>query len=317
MRVLISGGSGYLAGRLADSLLKRGHKVKLASRSSMGTQRLKLEGAIYIKVDYEDIDSLMELARDQDVVIHAAGLDAESSAAAPDLAFTVNTHLTEQFARASKAAGVKTFIYLSTIHVYSEDLDGEYKESSPLLNLHPYAASHAAGEKRASEIASESFYVVNLRLANIFGAPIFGFGKSAKLVMHDFVIQALRTGKIVVSSPSSTERNFVPARYLSELVIRLVEDSEHKRPNQTINIVSERNMTLHDLAIEIATRTQAVRGAVPVEVLTLPLPPLGKNFQISNSIANGIFKYDSEYFSSELDNLIKYVNREMKNSAEF
>lgn len=312
MKVLISGGSGYLAGRIAAELIKIGHEVKLASRSGFESTPPALQSAIQKQIDWDDTPSVLDLVAGQDAVIHAAGLDSASSDKDPTLAFAVNASFPERLAMLSKEVGVKVFVYLSTIHVYSEELDGEYNESSIVHNSHPYASSHAAGEKLVSNLASDSFQVINLRLANVFGAPVSRFGKSEKLVTHDFVIQAVRTGKIVVSAPPATQRNFVPASYVCELLAALLTKPRPKDQSQTINVSSDKNMTLYDLATEISSRTQTVPGNEPISIAALTAASSSGSFKVANTLASQILKYDQKYFFSELDALINFAAIEEK-----
>ena len=312
MKVVITGGSGYLAGRIAAEFIKVGHEVKLASRSFVGATSPLLQSAMQKQIEWDDTPVVLDLVAGQDVVIHAAGLDSVSSEKDPTLAFAVNAAFPERLAMLSKEVGVKVFVYLSTIHVYSEELNGEYNESSILHNSHPYASSHAEGERLVSNLASDSFQVINLRLANVFGAPVSSFGNSEKLVAHDFVIQAVRTGKIVVSAPPATQRNFVPASYLCELLATLLTKPKLKEQSQTINVSADRNMTLYDLATEVSSRTQKAQGDGPIPIVALAGSSSSTSFKVSNTLASQILKYDQKYFFSELDSLIDYAAMEEK-----
>ena len=147
MRVLITGGLGYLGGRLASYLLHQGYKVFVGTRKGLKSVEDPLSDSIPVQMDWTSNISLESATRGMNTVIHAAGMDAKACFANPTKALEINGLNTAMMVEAAIASNVQRFIYLSTAHVYRSPMIGEIDETTPSTNLHPYATSKLAGEK--------------------------------------------------------------------------------------------------------------------------------------------------------------------------
>jgi UDP-glucose 4-epimerase len=145
-RVLITGGFGFVGGRLATYLAQKGHHVILGSRIT-SISPAWLPHAEVIQIDWDDEVALEHICSQVDVVIHAAGMNTQDSTADPIAALAFNGLATARLVTAACWKGVQQFIYLSTAHVYANPLVGVITEESCPRNLHPYATSHLAGEQ--------------------------------------------------------------------------------------------------------------------------------------------------------------------------
>ena len=309
MKILLTGGSGYLAGVIGSGLQNSGHDVFLGKREIVGDEYS--QGLKSIRIDYEDDMKISEACKGINVVIHCAGLGARESFDSPELATKVNADNTGRVALASKESGVSLFIYLSTIHVYSESLHGEFNESSPRLNTHPYATSHAKGEDLALEQADYKFKVCVLRLGNVFGAPLQNFGNAAVLAIHDFGLQAIKKGSIEIVSDSQTMRNFVPSRYLVNLVRTLVADIRNQPNSQVLNVTWSHSKTLAEVASTIANIVAGIKGKRPtIFSKILPNKQMAPLI-ISSKSAQGICPQVTDDFDLELQNLISFIDSEI------
>ena len=113
MRILITGASGFLGSHVAERLARDGHELRLALRRSSRLQFL--DGlAAYERVDYElrDAGSLAAAVEGVDAVAHVGGLTVALTAAEYD---AVNARGTERLARVAADAGVKRFVYISSL----------------------------------------------------------------------------------------------------------------------------------------------------------------------------------------------------------
>lgn len=303
--MLITGGSGYLAPIIGRALEESGHRVVLATRSiRLGNQ--PNAGIDEIQIDWGDDHSISSVCLGVDTVVHAAGLGAGESEKFPEVAHSVNSINTEKIARISKASGVSRFIYLSTVHVYSNSLDAIYTESSPSVNDHPYARSHALGEQLALNLSSPTFKVVVLRLANVFGAPAGELGSAAALAMHDFVLQAVTNGKIVIHSPSSTRRDFVPSSYLTRLVQSVVQSPDLASIPNVINVGWGEPRSLIEVAKMVASKVGGITGIRP-EILELSTEETANSFSISSDLATRLCPKEPWEFDNEVARLVDYV----------
>ena len=87
-----------------------------------------------VEINWNDFKELTDICLNVDVVIHTAGMNARDCENNPKDAMLFNGSRTGDFIRASKKAGVKKFIYLSTVHVYSPALTGYITEQSIAKN---------------------------------------------------------------------------------------------------------------------------------------------------------------------------------------
>ena len=138
MRILITGGLGLIGGRLGQHLHQAGHQVILGSRNTCNPPDW-LPQAEVAETDWKVDSSLEQICNGVDVLIHAAGMNAQDCVADPVAALEFNGLATARLLASAICAGVKRFIYLSTAHVYASPLVGTINEDTCPRNLHPYA----------------------------------------------------------------------------------------------------------------------------------------------------------------------------------
>ena len=134
MKILITGGSGYLAGRLAHYLKKTcNYQIILGSRKHTNYNMLNSEFQI-MQTIWNSEEKLKFICEGIDTIIHLAGINASDSLADPDLALEFNGVVTGKLIRAAVKSGVKKFIYFSTAHVYKSPLNGIITEETLPFN---------------------------------------------------------------------------------------------------------------------------------------------------------------------------------------
>lgn len=209
MRILITGGFGFVGGRLAVHLAQAGHQVVLGSRNAISSP-VWLPQAEVAQIKWDDNRALEHRCNGVDVVIQAAGMNAQDCATDPVAALAFNGVATARLVAAASRAGVQRFIYLSTAHVYASPLVGTITEDTCPRNLHPYATSHLAGE-HAVLGASQRGQIqgIVLRLSNAFGAPMHKDVNCWMLLVNDLCKQAVQTRKLVLQSSGLQQRDFV------------------------------------------------------------------------------------------------------------
>ena len=149
MDILVSGGTGFIGGRLVKELVKNGHNVTCLVRKTSNTKSLeKLNVRLVVSdiTDPEALDKVFERI-DPDVVYHCAACVIERN---EDTFEKPNINGTENICRTSLKNGVDRFIYLSSVSVISGNPE------SPLTEELPYKASNAYG---VSKIEAEKIVV--------------------------------------------------------------------------------------------------------------------------------------------------------------
>src|SRR3954469_7163829 len=113
MRVLVTGGSGFLGSWVCELLSKRGDEARALVRRTSNTKHLKtLSNVTLASGSVEDASSVSEAAKDVDAIIHCAGL---VKARNEDELMHINAEGTRNVARAAKEHGVQRFVYVSSL----------------------------------------------------------------------------------------------------------------------------------------------------------------------------------------------------------
>jgi UDP-glucose 4-epimerase len=264
MRVLITGGFGFVGGRLAQHLQQIGHNVVLGSRSVRSAPDRGLPGASVAVVDWANIEALKKICDGVDVVIQAAGMNARECEAHPREALEVNGLNTARLLEAAIAVDVGRFVYLSTAHVYASPLVGSISESSCPRNLHPYATSHLAGENPVLRAGMEGLIEgVVVRLSNAFGAPVHKDVNCWGLLMNDLCKQSVENGQIKLRSSGAQQRDFIAMTEVCGVLERLCLSSIRLPQPGIVNLGSGVSQSVLEMAQLVQLRCKQVLGFEP------------------------------------------------------
>lgn len=277
MKILITGAFGLLGGRVAAHLCQAGHEVYLGSRDVRGKPSWLTDGEV-VQINWTDSISLANVCHGMDVVIHCAGLNASECLSNPKKAIEVNGMSTSRLATAAHEAAVAKFLYISTAHVYSSNLQGLITEESETSNTHPYATSNILGEqavmKRHSATGMQTFI---LRLSNSFGVPMDLESNCWMLVLQDFCRQAATDRKIVIRSPSQTLRNFITLTDVCSAIHFLVS-FRTTSVRSTICNLGDKTINLFDMASIVSEVYESAKDiSLPIVLLSedsMPTPHL-------------------------------------------
>lgn len=262
MRVLITGGFGFVGARVAQLLIDAGHQVRL------GTRKLRpvppqLKGIEVCCIKWESRDSILRACSGVDAVIHAAGMNASDCAADPTKALLVNGVATANLVEAAILSDVNRFFYLSTAHVYASPLQGAINEASVTNNLHPYATSHLAGElSLLYALKQQKISGSVLRLSNAFGPPVVADTNCWMLLANGICRSAVEKNKMVLDSSGVQMRDFVPLSAVCEDILKLLDFSAKDLPS-IINLGSWQATSVLDFAILIQERCANILGIRP------------------------------------------------------
>lgn len=243
IRVLITGGAGFIGHNVALHLLSRGYDVvvldNLERASRWALERLEGHG---IRIVKHDVRHPIDL-RGFDVVIHcAAYVDVEESFSKPAEYFYNNVVGTASIAKASSDSG-SIFIYISSASVYGDPKVIPIPEDHVIRPISPYGASKAMGEevvKLYSRIYGLKY--VTLRLFNVYGP---GQNPSYAGVIARFVESASMGRPPTIYGDGSQTRDFIHVLD----VARAIELAIERRPlGEVINIGSGRSISILELA---------------------------------------------------------------------
>lgn len=310
MRILITGGFGFIGGRLALHLAQAGHQILLGSRKVISPPTW-LQHAEVKHIEWDDSHALELSCNGVDVVIQAAGMNAHDCATDPVAALSFNGVANARFVAAANRAGVQRFIYLSTAHVYGSPLVGTITEVTCPRNLQPYATSHLAGE-HAVLSASQCGQIegIVLRLSNAFGAPVHKDVNCWKLLVNDLCKQAVQTRKLVLKTSGLQQRDFISMTDLCRVAEHLAVNGSSKQIS-IFNVGSGVSQSVFVMAQSIQQRCEQVLGFEPVlERVQGEADDLHPTlfYRIDNLAAIGIKSDFLENFA-EIDSLLSFCQQ--------
>lgn len=173
MRILVTGGAGYIGSHMVKTLLRAGHEVVAYDDLSAGHRDAVLSAEL-VEGDIRDVERITDTlrARRIEAVMHfAARIEVGESARRPDLYYHVNVHGSRCLLDATRAAGVDRLVYSSTAAVYGEPETIPIPEDHPLRPTNPYGASKWMVERMlADEDAAFGLRSASLRYFNAAGA---------------------------------------------------------------------------------------------------------------------------------------------------
>ncbi|MDA9981081.1 SDR family oxidoreductase [Pelagibacterales bacterium] len=305
MRILITGGSGYLGGRIAKYLAYNKYDVTLVSRKGNLTNNV-VDNVKKLCIDWNSSEGVQKICNEIDVIIHCAGMSAMESKKNPLLALKVKKELTGKIVESTNNSRVKKIIYLSSCHVYHENLEGTFLETSDTLNTHPYAIAHRAAEDILLKCNNkEDVSIFILRLSNIVGAPLNKDVNCWSLIANDLCRQIISNKKIVIKNNPAEMRDFVS---MSNLCIAIEKIIQSKKFRQGIyNFSSNKSLTILEIAEKIQSRCLHILKFSPDIIIkteeTKKLPLLIENKKISRHI----HKIDS-IIDDEIDELLTFCH---------
>lgn len=168
MKILVTGGGGFLGQHIIDKLLDKGHQITNLSRGDY--PELIEKGVRCIRGSINDPNILVKAVADQEAVFHVASKVAMWGKY--EDFYDTNVEGTKSLLRAAKEEGIKKFIYTSTPSVvFGEESieNGDEQLPYPALSFSRYAKTKAIAEKEVILANSDQFKTVSLRPHLIFG----------------------------------------------------------------------------------------------------------------------------------------------------
>jgi len=173
MKVLVTGGAGYIGGVVTHALVEAGHEVVVLDDLSTGFAEVIPAGADFRQLPVHRVGEVLTRDAGFDGVLHFAGkIEVAESVARPDLYWDVNVAGSMAVLDAIRAAGTPRLIFSSTGAMYdSAATPGKLAEDAPVRPGNPYAATkYAVDLMLAGECAAFGLGAASLRYFNASGA---------------------------------------------------------------------------------------------------------------------------------------------------
>jgi UDP-glucose 4-epimerase len=196
MKVLITGGAGYIGSHIVRALGENGYDIAVYDNLSYGHDWALLYGRL-IKGDLNDEEYLDAVFEEEkfDAVIHMAAFIVVDESIREPLKYYRNNFInTLTLIGACLKHGVKKFLFSSTAAVYGIPDKIPVNEDAPLLPINPYGSSKVMVEQALKDISSSNnLKYVSLRYFNVAGAdPLSRIGQARQDATH-LITVALRT----------------------------------------------------------------------------------------------------------------------------
>lgn len=249
MRVLVTGGAGFIGSHLVDALVARGDTVTVLDNLSNGSMdNLKNHTTNpafrFVQGDIRDTKAIENAFVGVDAVIHeAAMISIPLSIEDPKLANNVNAGGTLALLKASLEHGAKRFIYASSCAVYGEQARLPIREDAPLNPLSPYASSKLVAEQSCRTFFElEGLETVCLRYFNVYGARQTGEYAG---VMTKFMERLRANQPPVIYGDGEQTRDFI---YVGDVVdATLLALERDGVAGKTLNVGTGRATSINEL----------------------------------------------------------------------
>lgn len=257
MNILITGGLGYVGGRVANYLKEKEPRTHILLTTRNRNRKLPqwTEKFTILEMDILDESSIANCLRDKDIniIIHLAALNEIDSIKDPKLALEVNTKGTYRLLNLAYKKGIKNFIYFSTFHVYGDILESVITEETPTRPFHPYAITHRAAEDFVNYF--KHYYGLKtliFRLSNGYGYPMHKEVNRWTLVFNDLCKQAVTGDKIVLKSSGKQYRDFISLHDVARAVHHFIFIIPDKWGDGLYNLGGNCSMSILEVAQKIS-----------------------------------------------------------------
>jgi UDP-glucose 4-epimerase len=240
MRVLVTGGAGFIGSHVVDRLLAAGMAPRIFDVRQ--SEHHATEAVDTVLGDLLDRPALQTAMKGCDAVVHlAAAADVDDVALRPAEAEAVNARGTLNVLEAARGAGVARVVYASTIWVYGSATGTVDEDHTVELPEHLYTATKLAGEMYCR--AYEALYGLECTVLR-FGIP---YGPRARPagVIPIFVRKALAGEPVTIAGEGLQSRRFV---YVEDLADGVVRGLGAQAGGRVYNLVGDESVTVRGIA---------------------------------------------------------------------
>tara|TARA_B100000989_G_scaffold299050_1_gene292534 strand:- start:20799 stop:21728 length:930 start_codon:yes stop_codon:yes gene_type:complete len=302
MKILVTGGAGFIGSHLVEALSKNNQVIVLDNLLRGSKLNINKNIQLY-QLDIKNYNDVEKSIQNCDMVFHlAAFLGVDEVAKNPIETMETESIGTFNVIRASIANNVKKIIYASTSGIYGKvDIDRAVKEDFMVSPTSSYAIA-----KRYNEIYLKSVFKehkidnFSLRYFNIYGPK-----QDTRMVIPRFFNQAIRGDDIIVYGDGSQTRDFT---YISDTVDATIEIAKKCKGTEIINITKGEDITILALAEKIIKITKSNSKIKLVENPSFRVDyEVEKRFGSSQKLMNLIGKKPQINLDEGLEKTYEYI----------
>ena len=304
MKILITSGNSFLGSRLGEGLNKLGHEITMGFRKSSKIEEDFFNKFCTKEINWESFDSLKEACFNKDIVIHTAGINSKKCSRDPINSYKFNSLISGKLGLACLQEKVKVFLYLSTIHVYSNNLVETINENSKTQKKDFYTKSKILAENifhDLSELNNTKFII--LRLSNVFGNPLFKNCSCWKLFLNNICKEAITNQTITINSNPLITRNFISLEFFINKIEHIIKVNKNLDNYEIFNISTEKMYTLQEIANLVKKK---IKHLLDLEIV---IKYKNKKSEMIRNKYTSKINIDNKgdlFFDKEIENLILY-----------
>ncbi len=285
MRLLVTGGAGYIGSIVAQQLLDRGDEVTVLDSLYRGHRAAVPDGAAFVQADLLDPDAVDAAVRGFDGVLHFAALSlVAESVEFPERYYRGNVVGALNLLDAMRASGVKRIVFSSTAATYGEPDVDLITEDEPNKPVNTYGNSKLAIDRMlADEARAHGLAAVSLRYFNVAGASgALGEDHHPETHLIPLVLQAAAGKRESVAifgtdypTPDGTAvRDYIHVEDLGRAHILALEHAESGR-HDIYNLGSARGYSVREVietaravtGVDIVAREEPRRAGDPPQLV--------------------------------------------------
>jgi nucleoside-diphosphate-sugar epimerase len=251
LKLLITGGAGFIGSHLVERLVADGHEVAVLDDFSAGKdenlKQIGFDSLKLVKADINDRSPLLSSMDGVETIVHLAAIvSVQRSITNPAFTTKVNVGGTLSVLECARKSGVKKVVFASSAAVYGDSKLLPIKEEFELSPISPYGASKLDAEKKILEFQKEfGLDATILRFFNVYGPRSYGGEYSG--VIAKFAARLSRHEGPVIFGDGQQTRDFV---FVDDVVQALVLASEQNQTklHSVFNVGSGSHVSIEDLA---------------------------------------------------------------------
>ncbi|MEW6534672.1 MAG: GDP-mannose 4,6-dehydratase [Candidatus Auribacterota bacterium] len=307
MKVLLTGGAGFIGSHLTEQLLGRGYDVCCVDNfntyydPSIKRRNIQLfienpqytlyEGNI---VDFQFLESIFKKEKFDRVIHLAARAGVRPSITDPDLYNRVNVIGTTNLLNLSKTTGVEQFIFGSSSSVYGVNSKVPFSEDDSIDKpISPYAATKIAGEM----LCHVYHYLYGLHITSLRFFTVYGPRQRPEMAIHKFARAIMDGTPIPVFGDGSSRRDYT---FVDDIVAGIMASFDENHAYEVFNLGNSNTVSLAELieTLETAIGKKAVisrmenqPGDVPITYANIDKARTKLGFEPRTGIKEGITRF--------------------------